>query len=155
MSLFIYNVSLYTICIPDIEQILLLDRYFMDLGYEDRFVLWDKEDFIYYLSRRDVIFTVLKKEKIVGFCLSVINFDESELYKIVVDKSFRGKGLGKFMMLYHLGSLKFKGIKISFLEVSSKNELAISLYTSMGYELVNIRKNYYGTDDALVMRKFL
>ncbi|CAB4787806.1 unannotated protein [freshwater metagenome] len=40
------------------------------------------------------------------------------------------------------------------LEVKTDNLTAISLYESLGYAKLNIRKNYFGNGlDALVMRK--
>jgi ribosomal-protein-alanine N-acetyltransferase len=42
------------------------------------------------------------------------------------------------------------------LEVGVNNSAAISLYESLGYSIINTRKNYYGPGlDAHVMRKAL
>jgi ribosomal-protein-alanine N-acetyltransferase len=42
------------------------------------------------------------------------------------------------------------------LEVKTDNVEAISLYESLGYSKLNVRKDYFGTGlDALVMRKEL
>jgi ribosomal-protein-alanine N-acetyltransferase len=42
------------------------------------------------------------------------------------------------------------------LEVKTDNAAAISLYESLGYSKLNIRKDYFGSGlDALVMRKEL
>jgi ribosomal-protein-alanine N-acetyltransferase len=42
------------------------------------------------------------------------------------------------------------------LEVDVTNESAISLYKNLGYETLNVRKNYYGYGrDAQIMRRGL
>ena len=44
-----------------------------------------------------------------------------------------------------------------FLEVRASNFAAISLYTSLGFEKVGVRKNYYKlpTEDAILYKKEL
>ena len=39
------------------------------------------------------------------------------------------------------------------LEVNVKNLPAISLYKKMGFKQISLRKNYYNTDDAIIMRR--
>ena len=42
------------------------------------------------------------------------------------------------------------------LEVNVKNEDAIALYSKMGYQKLNVRKNYYGYGkDAQIMKRAL
>ncbi|MCS7243113.1 MAG: N-acetyltransferase [Candidatus Calescibacterium sp.] len=155
MKFFIYNTNFYSICKSDIQDIILLDQLFVEMGYDINYTVWSVEDYLFYLAKRNSVLTVVRYQKIIAFCLSVINADESELYKIVVDKQFRGKGIGKFLILYHIGFLKFNGVKASFLEVSSENSHAINLYKKIGYEIINVRKKYYASVDAFVMKKLL
>ena len=42
-------------------------------------------------------------------------------------------------------------IKKIHLEVSSKNKIAINLYTKFGFTQVGLRKNYYKNSDAILM----
>ncbi|MCS6955930.1 MAG: GNAT family N-acetyltransferase [Candidatus Calescibacterium sp.] len=155
MKFFIYNTNFYSVCENDMQDIIVLDRLFVEMGYDINYTLWIAEDYIFYLTKRSSVLTVVRYQKIIAFCLSVINNDDSELYKIIVDKYFRGKGIGKFLILYHIGFLKLNGVKASFLEVSCENSHAINLYQKVGYEIINIRKKYYGSVDAFVMRKLL
>lgn len=39
------------------------------------------------------------------------------------------------------------------LEVNENNLFAIKLYTSLGFETISIRKNYYNDKDGLIMKK--
>ena len=46
-----------------------------------------------------------------------------------------------------------RGAAEMFLEVNENNAPAIALYTSRGFEISRIRKNYYKSGNALVLRK--
>jgi len=51
---------------------------------------------------------------------------------------------------------KSQGSIAMMLEVKTDNVAAISLYESLGYSQLNVRKDYFGSSlDALVMRKDL
>jgi len=114
-------------------------------------IRWTREDYLFYLTRRDSLLTLAKNDKIIAFCLSVLIDKESELYKIIVDKNFRSMGLGKMLLSYHLIYLKMKGIEVSFLEVAENNYVARKLYEGLGYKVINVRKNYYGSLNGFVM----
>ena len=51
-----------------------------------------------------------------------------------VDPNYRGKGLGKAVLLAGLTYLKGKEIKLAQLTVDSENKAACSLYKSVGFE---------------------
>lgn len=155
----IYNLCYFLVTSQDLDDIVNLDREFdkefdKDNSFFRNFV-WDKEDFIFYLKKKDFIFTVAKYTKIIAFCLSAILGYESDLYKIIVDTHFRGKGIGKILLAYHLNYLKYKQVKINYLEVFEKNSIAINLYEKFGYQVIGRRKGYYGKYDAIVMKKML
>ena len=56
------------------------------------------------------------------------------IYMIGTDPEFRGKGLGKKVLLAGLSYLKNKGINTVSLSVDSENRVAYELYRSMGFE---------------------
>lgn len=97
-------------------------------------------------------FVLLSEEIVVGFLECSCVLDESELYEIAIKKEFQGKGLSKLLMNYYLAFCKAKNIKTIFLEVNTINNKAISLYEKFGFENYSVRKNYYGENDAVLMK---
>ncbi|MEN9342580.1 MAG: tRNA ((37)-N6)-threonylcarbamoyltransferase complex transferase subunit TsaD [Actinomycetota bacterium] len=79
---------------------------------------------------------------------------QGDIQTIAVSQSARGQGLGRALMQALLAEAKSKSITEIFLEVRADNETAASLYRSLGFEQIDIRKRYYQPDDvdALVMR---
>lgn len=158
MCIFLYNYFLCNLCRKDLEDIVELDQDFenFDVEHNRNQFCWDYQDYIFLLTKRKSLLTLMKnRQKIIGFCLSVIVGFESELYKIIIQKEYRNKGLGKILLLFHLGSLKIMGVGFSFLEVSHINFPAICLYKKIGYKVEYVRKKYYINSDALVMKREL
>lgn len=86
-----------------------------------------------------------------GSCLP----PEGEVFRIGVLPSARGGGIGRIIMSSFLDLLNRAGADVCFLEVRESNAAARALYTSVGFETVGLRKNYYKnpTEHALVMRR--
>jgi len=78
----------------------------------------------------------------------------SDVQTIAVADSHRGKGLGRALMEQLLATAKAQGSEQVLLEVRIDNEPAISLYQTLGFERIDVRKRYYQPDDvdALIMR---
>ncbi|MFT2098597.1 GNAT family N-acetyltransferase [Marinomonas sp. 2405UD66-6] len=74
--------------------------------------------------------------------------DQSELELVVVSKAARRQGLAKKLMNEWLDFAKQEGVTECLLEVRESNVGAISLYESLGFELVGRRKNYYQTEQG-------
>ena len=51
-----------------------------------------------------------------------------------VDPDYRGKGVGKGVLLAGLSYLKSKGLRVAELTVDSRNKVACSLYQSVGFK---------------------
>jgi len=81
---------------------------------------------------------------------------EADILTVGVISQHRGQGIARQLMA---GITKWaidQGSIAMMLEVKTDNAAAISLYKSLGYSKLNIRKDYFGTGlDALVMRKEL
>lgn len=91
--------------------------------------------------------------EICAFALGKLAADEAELYQICVHPDLRRRGIAAELLMRFLGSMKARGAAVCFLEVRSRNAPAIALYKSCGFEQISVRKNYYGDDDAVIMRK--
>ena len=85
----------------------------------------------------------------------LITFDEAELLSVVTKQSERGKGHAEKIMAFAETDLKGKGVNNFFLEVRESNVPAISLYKKFGFDEISKRKNYYGTETAVIMKKEL
>ena len=87
--------------------------------------------------------------KIVGYIYAINLIDNFDLLSIFVSEDYRNNSVGKMLVTKLQEIIKDKPI---LLEVSNKNINAIDLYTKMGFETINVRKNYYEDSDALIMR---
>ena len=74
---------------------------------------------------------------------------------IVVNKASRHSGIGTLLLNKLLEICKEKNLDSIFLEVNEKNLNAQKLYKNFGFETISIRKNYYNSDNGIVMKKFL
>ena len=79
---------------------------------------------------------------------------EADILTVGVIPEHRGQGIGRQLMVLITQWAISQGSIAMMLEVKTDNITAISLYESLGYAKLNIRKNYFGNGlDALVMRK--
>ena len=78
---------------------------------------------------------------------------EAQIYNIVIDKAFRGKGLGEMLLRHLVDKAKELGCSLITLEVRGGNEAAMELYRKLGFKEVGRRKGYYskGGEDAVLM----
>lgn len=97
--------------------------------------------------------TDAKDEALIGFAL-LRCFDDAELIRIAVDKSFRQRGVGRKLLDELITETEKRNIKDIFLEVRVGNIPAVSMYRAAGFTDAGVRKNYYSEpkEDALIMR---
>jgi len=78
---------------------------------------------------------------------------EAQIYNIVIDRTFRGKGLGEMLLRHLIDKAKETGCSLVTLEVRGGNEAAMELYHKLGFKEVGRRKGYYikGGEDAVLM----
>lgn len=77
---------------------------------------------------------------------------EYEIHTIGVDPEFQGRGIGRRLLA---DLLAVAGDGTIFLEVRTDNEPAITLYESVGFVRVGVRRRYYRPSgaDAYTMRR--
>ena len=102
---------------------------------------------------------LVEKEKVLGFAICQTVLDEATLFNIAIDPAQQGKGYGSFLLQGLMDKLKEKGIQTLWLEVRESNP-ARFLYEKLGFNEVDIRKNYYpkpdgGRENAVVMACYL
>ncbi|MBN6068261.1 ribosomal protein S18-alanine N-acetyltransferase [Aggregatibacter actinomycetemcomitans] len=101
-----------------------------------------------------------EESRIDGFAICQTVLDEATLFNIAVDPQQQGRGLGRLLLTELMTQLKQKGILTLWLEVRESNKKALALYDSLGFNQVDLRKNYYPTTDgkrenAVVMAAYL
>jgi len=84
-----------------------------------------------------------------GFALTRLVLDESELLLLAVAPQWRGKSIGSVLVDHCISSARREGATTMHLEVRSTNN-AVELYRKLGFEHVNTRPGYYrGVDGKL------
>ena len=93
----------------------------------------------------------LESNKVIGYILGCLVMDEYHLYNIAVDHDYHGNHIGKSLLLHVIQKLQKQSIKHILLEVSKSNLLAINLYHSLGFQYINIRRDYYDRGDHALL----
>lgn len=91
-----------------------------------------------------------------GMILARTMADEAEVLTLAVDPSAQRTGLGRALLNQALATARRRDAIAIFLEVSSANAAARSLYAGAGFVQVGSRRGYYPEGgDALVLRRSL
>ena len=93
-------------------------------------------------------------EKIIGYISANYDGEVLEILNFCISPVFQHMHKGSELFNYLLSDIK--GVKRVVLEVNEKNQNAISFYKKYGFEIINIRKEYYENKfDAYLMEKVL
>lgn len=97
------------------------------------------------LLNNDYDFTWLAEVdgEVAGYCNFRVIAGEGELMRIAVLPEKRRLGVAKKLMDTLFAKADAEDIRPITLEVREHNEKAIALYTSYGFKIIGIRKNYY------------
>ncbi len=115
---------------------------------------WTNEMFEAEFAKKNAFFYgIFYNRKVVGFLLVNTVVDEVHILKFGILPEFRYKGLGKKLLAYVVDDIKQKGQKYVWLEVRKSNNIALKLYSSQGFRLQGLRKEYYANnnEDAYIM----
>jgi len=87
------------------------------------------------------IILAFDSDKPIGYCWTRINFWDNtpgqgtgRIYMMGVDPDYRGRGLGRQLLLVGLSYLRSKGLRRVELTVDSENQVACTLYKSVGFK---------------------
>ncbi|QSX05113.1 GNAT family N-acetyltransferase [Sedimentibacter sp. zth1] len=105
---------------------------------------YNGKQIINMLDDEHELFVVKENSKLVGyiFISMDLEFNEGDIEYIGVDLSCRGKGYGKQLIYEALRCLREKGITELQLWVNTQNKYAISLYTKVGFNIVDKLMSY-------------
>ena len=119
----------------------------IDLCYEldsNTISLWSKEQWANEFRKDGTkIFGLLIKNLVIGICVFQVVLDEAQINYFVVDKKYRKKGFGSYLMSYLINKCEKLNLKKLLLEVSQSNVTAERFYSCFDFSTVGIRKNYY------------
>ena len=80
-------------------------------------------------------------DRVIGYCWTRTIYEagtnerKGQIFMLGVDPDYRGKGIGKGVLLAGLSYLKSKGFRVAELTVDSKNQAACTLYHSVGFRV--------------------
>ena len=112
---------------------------------------WQAEDFTYRFSDPRFVNLVDEREgRVAGYITTFSVLDEMNIDSVAVDEDYRHQGIAKELIFKVIAR---KHPEKVYLEVRESNAPAIGLYTSLGFENVGLRKNYYQqpVENAILM----
>lgn len=99
------------------------------------------------------VLVYIKDDQVVGFIIATDLKETCDILHLVVAEEYRHHLIATNLINYLIGELD-ENCTLITLEVASKNIAAINLYEKFGFEIVNVRKNYYPDgDDAYLMAR--
>ncbi len=101
------------------------------------------------LPKGENIILYKEKNQVIGFLHYLENIDYVEFLNVAVKTENRNKSIAT-LLIDHFLSQNNKKI---LLEVKESNIPAIKLYQKFNFFIINIRKKYYGKENALIMER--
>lgn len=116
---------------------------------------WTEEGIAEELENPLAHFLVAVGEEVMGYIGVHEICGEGSITNVAVLPNFRCNGIGKALVSAAINGAKERNCEFITLEVRKSNFPAISLYSSLGFEQVGLRKNFYSspTEDAVLMTK--
>ena len=106
---------------------------------------WKRDDFVKEMTKNACARYLVAEvdSRIVGFAGAWIVLDEAHVTNIAVAADCRGRGIGRKLTEALMQYAANLGVVYATLEVRRSNAVAQSLYKSLGFEYVGVRKRYY------------
>ena len=119
--------------------------------------LWSKKQWANEFKKGGIkVFGLILSNLVIGICVFHVVLDEAQINYFVIDKKYREKGFGSYLMDFLIKQCEKLNIKKLFLEVSNTNFTAEKFYSRFDFSTVGIRRNYYKDgSDALLKEKKL
>lgn len=134
--------------LDDLEQVIAIDQVSFSLPWPARsfrFELTDNPASRCWVADLD--------GKVIAMLVGWLIVDEFHVATIATHPDFRGRGIGRDLLLRALHLAKAEGARKSFLEVREGNEVARAMYRKFGFVEEGRRKEYYkdNGEDAILM----
>lgn len=92
----------------------------------------------YYFNEGSIF--IKKGKEYIGYGQIIIDEDCPFIVNFGIIKKYRGMGYSKILLLYLLNIIKDNKFETAYIRVKSSNNIALSLYTSVGFKIIN--ENY-------------
>lgn len=142
------NLVVKSLTMDMVEDVFEIEKTFFSVSNNESILSSFRTDSLNY-------FVLCVNDEVIGFLECSVVLDESELYEIAISEKYQNRGYAKILMEHFIQFCKEKLVRTIFLEVNKNNSKAISLYQKYGFVEYFIRKNYYGENDAVLMKKLL
>ena len=90
----------------------------------------------------------IKQRFYIGHIYANMVVDQADILSFIIKDKYRRQGFGTILLGKFISTLKSKGVKEFFLEVSEKNIGAQKFYNRFGLTKIGSRKNYYKTNSG-------
>lgn len=116
---------------------------------------WTENIFLDCLGVGYCCWTLRLGARIIGYGIMSVAVGEAHILNICIDTEMRGQGLGRRLLERLLSIARRHRADTAFLEVRESNSAALSLYQSLGFNEVGLRRGYYpagnGRENAVVL----
>jgi len=117
---------------------------------------WSRESLLHELEENACArYLVVEGDngRAIGYAGAWMIFDEGHITNVAVEAAHRGKGIGRALMIALMRYAANLGVGYLTLEVRRSNQTAQTLYESLGFVQLGIRKKYYedNGEDALLL----
>lgn len=119
---------------------------------------WSEKSLREEITNRDAVFLVnVKNGRVAGYGGMHTPAGDCYIDNIAVFPEFRGTGVGRELLAALIDEAVKTGGSFISLEVRPSNEIAVSLYQSMGFAEAGRRKKFYQNpaEDGLILTKIL
>ena len=134
--------------LEDLEQVVAIDQLSFSLP-------WPAHSFRYELIENDVSrqWVAAANDEVIAMIIVWLIMDEAHIATVAVHPEYRGRGIGRQILLTALRECAAHGALSATLEVRERNAIAIDMYRKLGFKVVGRRKRYYQdtNEDAILM----
>ena len=117
---------------------------------------WSREKFIEVFENNiPVIMAYDDKNSFIGYLIYFCVLDEGRIINVAIDKAYQGRSYGRRLIHHALEEMYNMNMHYAMLDVKTDNNVAINLYTKMGFQILCRRIGYYTGDvegDAYFMQ---
>lgn len=120
---------------------------------------WGYQTIIELLEQDGIdLLVVYQSDKVVGYCLYQVIFEQSEILRIGTHPDYQRQGIASQVFVKLNTELMNNKLESLLLEVRADNVAAIALYEQQGMAVIHRRKGYYQIPhrpavDALIMQR--
>ena len=144
--------------LSDLRKVLEIERAsFADPWSREAFETSIEPQRMRFLVAEDGLDDSTGEQRILGYVVALLLFDEAEIVNLAVAPSARRRGMGGLLLDRMSADLASDGVETLYLDVRESNSSARALYASRSFQEVGRRRGYYRhpTEDALLLKRTL